>query len=99
MIEKRTPRAWSEYLSAEHQDVTLTEYMAACLARILGCLVESTQATAHVEGMLGAIDEMCSRLDAEYKRDGEVRAALDRQRDSCRAMAAAERNGGGREHE
>ena len=42
---------------------------------------------------LGAIDDMCSRMDQEYARDGQVRAALDQQRDAQRAIAAGERNG------
>ena len=87
-MEKRTPAQWVEYLSQEQQPVTLSEFMAGCLSRLLGAQIAATQAAEHMEGMLGAIDEMFSRHDPAYKGDGTVRAALDEQRDELRKLRA-----------
>lgn len=84
-VEKRTPAAWTEYLAQEHQPVTLTEYMAACLSRLLGAQIEATQAASHTEGMVGAIDQLAAalsgRMGLPYAASAEVRTALDRARD------------------
>lgn len=94
-METRTPAAWVEYLSQEHAPVTLNEFMAGCLARILGALTESTLAAQHTEGMLGALDQFAAELAArsgiEYAADGVVREALDARRDAQRRLAADER--------
>lgn len=87
MTEKRTPAQWVEYLGQEHQPITLTEFMAGCLARMLGAQIETANATQHTEGILGAMDEMFSRHDPAYKSDGTVRAALDQRRDEQRKLA------------
>jgi hypothetical protein len=56
---------------------------------------QARQAAEHTEGMLGAVDELLGRWAAAqgipYAGDGEVRAALDRQRDERRKLAEAER--------
>lgn len=89
-VEKRTPAAWTEYLSQEHNPVTLNEYMAGCLSRILAGMIETAQATAHTEGMLGAIDQfaeqIAERSGIPYAGDGAVRAALDARRDQQRRL-------------
>lgn len=87
----RTPKSWTHYLADDEADFTLEEYTAAVLSRILGCLVESTQATQHLEGMVGAIDDMLARADPNYAGSSAVRAALDAQRDERRRLTAAER--------
>jgi hypothetical protein len=92
-VEKRTIAGWVHYLDAPDGELTITELMAKCLVDMRDNLVISRVASEHIEGMLGAIDEMCSRMDAEYKGDGQVRAALDAARDERRAMTAGQRNG------
>lgn len=83
-MEKRTPADWTRYLSSEDAPVTITEYMAGCLSRILGCLTESTAAVRHVEGMVGAMDAALenSMLSAgkPYPSSAVVREALDAHR-------------------
>lgn len=77
---RRTPRQWVDYLKSEEQPVTLEEFAAGCLSRILGCLVESTQALQHVEGMVGAVDDLLGKTHPEYASSGGERAALAEQR-------------------
>lgn len=93
--EKRTPKQWVEYLSMESNPVTLQEFMAGCLSRMLGAQVEATQAAAHTEGMIGAIDQLAAglaeRSGIPYASSGAVRAALDAQRDEQRRLAAEQR--------
>lgn len=66
-MEKRTPAQWTEYLGQEHNTVTITEYMAACLSRILGAQIETAQAVAHTEGMIGTLDEFLDGTDKRYQ--------------------------------
>jgi hypothetical protein len=91
--EKRTPKQWTEWLSLESTPVTLEEYMAGCLSRMLGAQIAAAQAAEHTEGMVGAIDQLAEaiarRADLPYASSGEVRAALDRQRDERRRLAAS----------
>jgi len=86
-MERRTPAQWTEYLANEQTPVTITEYMAGCLSRLLGSQIAATQAAEHTEGMLGAMDEMFSRHDAGYAASGKVREALDARRDAERRRA------------
>lgn len=99
MDEKRTPAQWTEYLALESNPVTLDEYMAGCLSRILGAVTEGALAAQHTEGMVGAIDQLAAglaeRSGLPYASSGEVRAALDRTRDERRRLAA---NGGTPDH-
>jgi hypothetical protein len=92
MEEKRTPAQWTEYLAMESNPVTIWEYMAGCLSRILGAQVETARAAQHTEGMLGAIDQFAEQIAASaglpYAASGEVRAALDRSRDEQRRLTA-----------
>lgn len=95
---KRTPAQWTRYLDDETNVVTLDEYMAGCLARILGCMIETSNAARHTEGMIGALDDamrqVAPRMGVDYAASGEVRAALDRARheqDQRREQAALER--------
>jgi hypothetical protein len=91
--EKRTPKQWTEYLSMENNPVSLDEYVAGCVSRLLGAQTEATLAATHTEGMVGAIDQLAEaiarRADLPYASSGEVRAALDRQRDERRRLAAS----------
>ncbi len=86
--EKRTPAQWTEYLAQEHSPITITEYMAGCLSRLLGAQLAATAAAEHTEGMIGAIDDFASHLAARaalpYAAGAKVRAALDEQRDTQR---------------
>jgi len=83
-VEKRTPAQWVEYLSQEQTPVTLSEFMAGCLSRLLGAQAEATAAGRHTEGMLGAIDQFAAELAARsqipYAASAKVREALDAQR-------------------
>ena len=92
-VEKRTPLQWTEYLAQEHSPVTITEYMAGCLSRLLGAQLAATQAAEHTEGMVGAIDQfaaaMAQHAGLPYAASGKVRAALDAQRDEERAKILA----------
>ena len=94
-VEKRTPAQWSEYLAQEHNPVTLTEYMAGCLSRLLGAQIEATRAADHTEGILGAIDQLAAtlaeRTGLPYAASSTVRAALDARRDEDRRNALQER--------
>jgi hypothetical protein len=93
--EKMTPAQWVEYLAREQSPVTLTEFMAGCLSRMLGAQIVAAQAAEHTEGMLGAIDQMAAglaeRSGLPYAASGEVRAALDRSRDEQRRLTAEQR--------
>jgi hypothetical protein len=90
--EKRTPRQWTEYLALEENPVTLAEYAAGCLSRILGAQVAAAQAAEHTEGMLGALDVfaagLAERSGLPYAASGQVRAALDRERQESRRRLA-----------
>lgn len=94
-VEKLTPAQWVEYLSREHSPVTLTEFMAGCLSRMLGAQIEATKAARHTEGMLGAIDQFAENLAARsgipYASSGKVREALDAKRDADREIEAEQR--------
>lgn len=89
--ETRTPKQWTEYLALESNPVTLDEYMAGCLSRILGAVSEGAQAAQHTEGMLGAIDQLAEQVAANsgiaYASSGDVRAALDARRNELRRLA------------
>jgi hypothetical protein len=94
--EKRTPKQWTEYLSMESNPVTLDEYVAGCVSRLLGAQIEATLAATHTEGMLGALDDfaavMAERAGLPYARSGDARARLARDRADARAeLGAAER--------
>lgn len=92
MEEKRTPAQWTEYLAMESNPVTIWEYMAGCLSRMLGAQVETARAAQHTEGMLGALDQFADRLAERsgipYASSGTVRAALDVERDRQRELTA-----------
>jgi hypothetical protein len=94
--EKRTPKQWTEYLSMENNPVSLDEYVAGCVSRLLGATVEATLAAQHTEGMVGALDDfaaiMADRAGIPYARSGGERARLARDRADARAeLGAAER--------
>jgi hypothetical protein len=91
-VERRTVAGWCHYLNGPDAEFTITELMAKCLVDMRDNAVLSRLASEHVEGMLGAIDEMCSRMDSQYKGDGQVRVALDAERDRLRALGA-QKNG------
>lgn len=81
---KRTPKSWTHYLADDDNPVTLEEYTAACLSRILGAVVEGAFAARHTEGMIGAIDQfaegLAERSGLPYASSAKVREALDRKR-------------------
>jgi hypothetical protein len=82
--QKRTPKSWTHYLADEDNPVTLDEYMAGCLSRILGAVIEGASASRHTEGMIGAIDQfaegLAQRSGLPYASSGAVREALDARR-------------------
>lgn len=78
---RKVPKEWTEWLSLESQPVTLLEYMAGCLSRLLGAQIEATNAARHMEGMAGAregFDEaVAERMGIRYTPSFEVKKALD----------------------
>jgi hypothetical protein len=93
--EKRTPKQWAEYLGQEEQPITLLEYMAGCLGRMLSLQSSATQAAEHTEGMLGAIDQLseqiAERSGLPYASSAKVRQALDERRDTLRRIGGKKR--------
>lgn len=87
---KRTPAQWSEYLRRETEPITLEEFTAGCLARVLAVLLGIQGASEHTEGMVGAFDafmaERCRQEGTPYPSSGTVRAALDAARDERRRL-------------
>lgn len=86
--KKRTVRQWVAYLEMPDQQLTLQEFMALSLLHIRENTRQAREATEHVEGMLGAIDQFASevaqRSGIAYAASAEVRAALDKRRDVLR---------------
>jgi hypothetical protein len=95
--EKRTVEQWVHHLTGPGVTLTLTELMALMLVHIRDNVIVSREAAEHTEGMLGALDVLAAtvaeRTGLPYASSGEVRAALERERDERRKLAAAERNG------
>jgi hypothetical protein len=73
MTDKRTPRQWKEFLAQEETPVTLSEYLAGCVARELGCLIEIAAAIRHLEGMYGSLDDTLAERDPLYRELAERR--------------------------
>jgi hypothetical protein len=92
-LERRTREGWIHELSRPGAELTITELLALCLMEMRDNALLARLATEHLEGMVGAVDEMCSRMDPGYQADGQVRAALDARRDEQRRLAAAGREG------
>jgi len=101
-MPKRTLRGWFEYLDDDKRQFSESELVAVMLMNIreyarltMEQAAQARQAAEHQEGMLGAMDELLARWAASqgipYAGDGEVRAALDRQRDERRKLAETER--------
>ena len=93
-MQRRTLRGWFEYLDTPGRELTESEFMAVMLfntreyARLTLDLVrEQTAATEHLEGMVGALDDMLGQTVPGYAADGEVRAALDARRDEQRQLS------------
>jgi hypothetical protein len=91
-------RGWFEYLDDQKREMTESEFMALMLFNIreyarvtMDQTIQARQASEHVEGMLGAIDEMLYRSDPNYAASGTVRAALDAARDTQRRLATEAR--------
>ena len=86
--KKRTVKQWVAHLEMPDEPLTLQEFMALSLLHIRENTRQSREATEHVEGMLGAIDnftnELANRSGIEYASSAAVRAALDAKRDEDR---------------
>lgn len=79
-MEKRTPKGWTEYLAQEEAEFTLSEYMAGCLSRILGCAIEQAQAAGHTEAMVGRFEQWAARRDQLFGlSDAQAELALTRE--------------------
>lgn len=70
MNEKRTLLGWFEYLDTKGRELTLSEFMAVMLmntreyARLtLDLVKQQKEATEHVEGMVGTLDDFMARSD------------------------------------
>lgn len=93
-MQRRTLRGWFEHLDTPGREFSETEFMMVMLFNIreyarmtLDLVKQQKEATEHLEGMVGAIDEMFSRVDPNYAGDGDVRQALDERRDAQRLKA------------
>jgi hypothetical protein len=84
---KKTPAEWKALLVSEALPVTLDEYVAGSIIRMLGALIQISEATLHIEGMLGAMDDTCARNDPDYAGSALVREALWKQRRALAALA------------
>jgi hypothetical protein len=93
-LERKTREQWVHDLIRPGAELTLTEVMALCLIEMRDQAVLTRAGVDHLEGMIGAIDELCARADPSYKADGQVRAALDARRAEQRRLAAAARANG-----
>lgn len=95
-MQNKTLRGWFDYLDDPKREYSETGFMMVMLFNIreyarmtLDLVREQKQATEHIEGMVGAIDDMFSRVDPNYAGDGKVRQALDEQRDERRKLRSA----------
>ena len=93
--ERKTIAGWVHHLTAPDATLSLEELTALMLLHIRDNVLEMRKAAEHTEGMVGAIDQLAFGLAARsgipYAASAEVRAALDRQRDEQRRLAAEER--------
>lgn len=72
-MEKRTPKGWAAYFADDTTPVTLSEYMAGCLGYALGHQAETAQALAHIEAVVGTLDEYLATSDPRYAQLAEKR--------------------------
>ena len=95
--QKKTPKEWAEYLGREHEPITLMEYMAGCLGRLVSLQAAGTAAVEHTEGMIGALDSLAEYIAKSsgipYASSGTVREALDIQRDIHRKQIQEKNDG------
>jgi len=88
--EKRTVEQWVHHLTGPRVTLTLSELMALMLVHIRDNMIVSREAAEHTEGMLGALDVfaagLAERSGMPYASSGDIRAALDRERDQRRRM-------------
>lgn len=86
--ERKAPGSWSHYFGDEHAQVTMQEYVAGCLARSLNIHIRTMEGIEHVEGMLGAMDQLFEAFaqaqGIPYASSKEVREALAFYRDHQR---------------
>jgi hypothetical protein len=87
--EKRIPEDWKHLLEAESIPMTLDQYMAKVLIHQTGMLLDAMLSLQHLEGMVGAIDDAFDRHDSDYAGSAAFREALDKQRDTLRALGRA----------
>lgn len=52
----RTPAQWREIIRGTELEITLDEYIAGCVARMLSAQIEQTQAAIHNEKILERFD-------------------------------------------
>jgi hypothetical protein len=74
LTDKRTARGWVHYLEAPDAQLTLSEFMALCLAHIRENVKDSREGTQHLEGMLGSFDEMMAESNPLYHQIARKRA-------------------------
>lgn len=81
MTDQRTLLAWFEYLDTKGRDLTLSEFMAVMLmntreyARITMEMVKTQKdATEHLEGMIGTLDETMATTHPVYAALAEKRS-------------------------
>jgi 23S rRNA A2030 N6-methylase RlmJ len=61
--------------------MTLAEYQAGCISRMVGATEAAATALLHLESMVGAIDDLMYKTNPQvYAGSGTVRKALAEQR-------------------
>lgn len=87
---KKTPAEWTAYLASETRPVTLWEYIAACLSRLLGAQIAATEAAEGAEGVVRRLDvfaaTMAERAQLPYPRGVRGMRELDAARDADRQI-------------
>lgn len=95
---RRSITGWVRYLEDPELKLTLEEMQLLCLLHMREHTLRTKLANETVEGMVGALDtfawRLAERMGMPYDSSGEVRSALDAERDRQRALAAAERRTG-----
>lgn len=80
MAEKKLPGSWAKVFENELEPISVQEYQAGCLGRLLTLNVSMMQSLLHLEGMLGAQDQynalVAKAMGMPYADSEEVREAL-----------------------
>lgn len=83
MTDKRTFLAWFEYLDTPGRELNLSEFMALLLAQsrefnrvTMEQAKQQREATEHLEGMIGTLDEFIAAVNPVHRRLAAKRGAM-----------------------